>query len=58
MNNEFEAGRPQDEQLIDDAISRTTRAIVALITVPLVAVITVLVSALVLIGGAWLLYAL
>ena len=58
MNNEFEARRPQDEQPIDDTVSQVTKAIVMLITVPLVMVITVLVSALVLIGGAWLLYAL
>ena len=58
MNNEFEARRMQDEQPIDDTVSRVTNAIVTLITAPLVVIITVLVSVLVLIGGAWLLYAL
>ena len=58
MNNEFEARRLKDEQFIDDTVSRATAAIAMLITVPLVMIITVLVTILVLIGGAWLLYAL
>lgn len=58
MNSQSEARRLQEEQFVDETVSQITKGIVMLITVPLVVIITVLVSAAVLIGGAWLLYAL